>query len=110
MGAGTAAQQPGTAKLLLYTDGSCLGNRRVATHNQPAGWGVAVVAEGTTRAGEHLLAELFGPVILDQKSDFYLGAEVASNNTGELCGICEALLWLRDCEPSGVPAVICYDS
>eukprot|EP00969_Alexandrium_andersonii_P146779 6491212-Alexandrium_andersonii.AAC.1 len=52
----------------------------------------------------HLLAELFGPVVLDPNSGLYLGAEVASNNTGELCGICEALLWLRDCEPSGAPA------
>eukprot|EP00969_Alexandrium_andersonii_P174734 7726932-Alexandrium_andersonii.AAC.1 len=78
--------------------------------SQPAGWGVAVVAGGPTPGGGHLHAELFGPVVLDQTSDKFLGAEVASNNTGELCGICEALLWLRDCESTGVPAVICYDS
>eukprot|EP00969_Alexandrium_andersonii_P043701 1916246-Alexandrium_andersonii.AAC.1 len=55
-------------------------------------------------------AKLFGPVVLDSTSDKFLGAEVASNNTGELCGICEALLWLRDWESTGAPAVICYDS
>eukprot|EP00969_Alexandrium_andersonii_P087328 3852475-Alexandrium_andersonii.AAC.1 len=95
---------------MLYTDGSCLGNKHVASNSQPAGWGVVVVAANTPTSKGLLEAELFGPVILDSASDEFLGAEVASNNTGELSGICEALLWLRDWEHAGRPAVICYDS
>lgn len=29
--------------VFMFTDGSCLGNRNVATNNCPAGWGVVVV-------------------------------------------------------------------
>jgi len=98
-------------ELYLFIDGSCRGNIKVAERNNPAGWGVLVVSgHGKEEGRGHVVAELFGPVILDRDSPFYLGAEVGSNNTGELSGICEALLWLRDQEHSARPAVICYDS
>jgi len=102
-------------ELALYTDGACKGNNHVASKMCPAGWGVAVVGGGGTH-GNHgrgtglLVVELFGPVVLDSTSPFFLGAEVASNNTGELSAICEALLWLLLCEPSDRPAVLLYDS
>lgn len=100
-----------TGGLSLYTDGSCLGNTNVASKSCPAGWGVVVVGEPSAVAPQGLLLEeLFGPVVLDSASDKFLGAEVGSNNTGELSGICEALLWLRDWEHSFQPATICYDS
>ena len=85
--------------LLIYTDGSCLGNRNVSTSNCPAGWAaVAVDPRNPTVA----VAELYGPVItpsvrIEQPHfvPFDVGAEVGSNNTGELCGILEALVWVR---------------
>ena len=43
------------------------------------------------------MAELYGPVVIDSTSPFFLGAAVCSNNTGELTAIGEGLLWLRDC-------------
>ena len=56
-----------------------------------------------------LLADLYGPVVVDPQRFGYLYAEVGSNNTAELSAICEALLWLRDHAPT-LPAAICYDS
>ena len=53
--------------------------------------------------------ELYGPVVTPAMvashpplKNFAVGAEVGSNNTGELCGIIEALYWVRDqvCGPS----------
>jgi len=102
-------------ELALFTDGACKGNNHVTASKCPAGWGVAVVggggADGSHAKGTaQLVAELFGPVVIDSASPFFLGAEVGSNNTGELSGICEALLWLIHYEPSSRSAAIFYDS
>ena len=54
---------------------------------------------------------LHGPVVLDASSPLSLGAELGSNNTAELSAFGEALLWLKDEEPTGgLPAVLHYDS
>ena len=56
--------------------------------------------------------ELFGPVPTARWDNRWLGAEIASNNTGELTAMAEALLWL-DTEAPGdptLPALIRYDS
>jgi viroplasmin and RNaseH domain-containing protein len=98
--------------LLLYTDGGCTGNVGVATTVHPAGWGVVVLEKrAASGGGEDLrqLTELHGPVELNRSSPWFLGAEVASNNTGELSGIAHALIWLRD-DGGQVPAAIVYDS
>ena len=80
----------------IYTDGSCSGNQNVASSNCAAGWAAVAVSEPEGR----VLAELFGPVVTPASvakdsalSPFDAGAEHGSNNTGELCGILEALLW-----------------
>ena len=90
----------------LYTDGSF--NPHVP---QNAGWGVAVYRSDDP-ADTHCLCELYAPVCLDKEDQRFLGAEQASNNTGELSAIAEALLWLRDeCPgPASVPAELIYDS
>jgi len=100
------------SEIAVFTDGACAGNQNVATSKCPAGWGAIVVEGclGLPPSGGAALAELFGPVDLDTSSPFYLGAEVGSNNTGELSAVCEALRWLTEHEPSTRDAVICYDS
>jgi ribonuclease HI len=104
---GAGSFPPGVEQLWLYTDGSCPGNQNVQTQHNPAGWGVCIVRPG----GSEPLAELYGPVVTDQSEPGYLGAEVGSNNTGELSAICEALRWLRDERRHGpVGAAIRYDS
>jgi hypothetical protein len=94
-----AVAESSTPSLLIYTDGSCLGNRNVETSNCPAGWAAVAVDPLNSSVA---VAELYGPVITPsvRKAQPHLlpfdsGAEVGSNNTGELCGILEALLWVR---------------
>lgn len=99
-------------ELAVFTDGACQGNQNVAVRANPAGWGAAVVdvCTGEPPVGGSAVAELYGPVELDASSPHFLGAEVGSNNTGELSAVCEALRWLTEHEPSRRAAVICYDS
>lgn len=97
----------------LFVDGSCPGNRNVREKAAAAGWGVAVgrIAEDACSSLEWT-AELYGPVVTDRDSPLSLGAEVGSNNTGELSALGEALLWLRDEAPGSksLPAAVHYDS
>ena len=41
-----------------------------------------------------VLAELYGPVVTDASSVYFLGATVHTNNTGELTAVGEGILWL----------------
>ena len=78
----------------LYTDGSGQG--------EEAGWGwVAVVSGEEVAAGR-------GPVITAENGVGWRGAEVATNNTGELTAILEALGWATSKRQPR--AVIRYDS
>ena len=109
---GTSAAGVATHELAIFTDGACQGNTHVAERANPAGWGAAVVkgCAGLPPIGGTKAAELFGPVELVPSAPAFLGAEVGSNNTGELSAVCEALRWLTEHEPTAQPAVICYDS
>lgn len=97
----------------LFVDGSCPGNRNVREQAAAAGWGVAVgrTPEDACSSLEWT-AELYGPVVTDRDSPLSLGAEVGSNNTGELSALGEAMLWLRDEAPGSktLPAAVHYDS
>jgi ribonuclease HI len=105
--------------VLIYTDGSCLGNNNVKVKKCPAGWGAVVLTncEGTesypadTDGSAEVLARLYGPVLLDPMHPQYMGAEVGSNNTGELTAIGEALRWVDASNiANGALVVIRYDS
>jgi ribonuclease HI len=65
---------------------------------------------GLPPRGGRAVCTLYGPVELDTESEHFIGAEVGSNNTGELSAMCEAFKWLAEHETSGRPAVVCYDS
>ena len=82
-------------RLSLYFDGSCQENRNV-TAETPAGWGVVVV-RGDSRLGKgdgEVVEEMSGPVVTSSDDEGYLGAEVGSNNTGELSAMAHSLRWL----------------
>ena len=79
----------------IYTDGS--GPRYDAKF---AGWGVAIW-EGKLQSALPDF-QLWGPVPLDKWDPRWLGADVATNNTGELTAIAEALIWLEN-EAPGPP-------
>ena len=61
-----------------------------------AGWGVAIYIRHSNCTDGTLppLIELFGPVVTDSNSPFFLGAALHTNNTGELTAIGEAIIWL----------------
>ena len=86
----------------FYTDGS--GSSGRATRSTLAGWGYV---------GYYLdapIVKAYGPVNVDQLSPFHLGANVGSNNTGELSAIMEVLLLLAHPDNTYTSATINYDS
>ena len=59
------------------------------------------------------VADIFGHVVTTEKhSDWFLECARGTNNTGEICGIIQALLWLLNfgVEDDKVDATILYDS
>ncbi len=94
--------------VVFYTDGGCDGNGAGGVWGK-AGWGAVAMKRGESGERE-VVDELWGSVETDPESPFYLGATIGSNNTGELIGIAQALIWLRDVDAGHAPAAICYDS
>ena len=86
---------PLAERITLYFEGSCQENRNV-TAETPAGWGVVVVRgdSGLGKGDGEVIEELSGPVIVSPDEEGFLGAEVGSNNTGELSAMAHALRWL----------------
>ena len=86
---------PLAERITLYFDGSCQENRNV-TAETPAGWGVVVVRgdSGLGKGDGEVIEELSGPVIVSPDEEGFLGAEVGSNNTGELSAMAHARRWL----------------
>ena len=81
-------------KIGIYVDGSAPVN--IASADNPAGWGVVVVENPTeNHDGGKILAAYAGPVVTDDDDLDHLGAEVGSNNTGELSAIWWAMYILR---------------
>ena len=82
-------------ELAIFTDGGCVENARVSEHQQLAGAGAAVL-NGTREGATGTQACIYCPVHTDPTHPLFLGAERGTNNTAELVGVAEALLWLRD--------------
>lgn len=95
-------------ELRLSSDGGCDGNGAGGKWGA-SGWGVhvsSVSADGSLIE----LADLFGPVVTDAESQWFMGASRGTNNTGELSGFGQSLYWLRDVDRTTRTAVILYDS
>ena len=54
-----------------------------------------------------MLDALYGPIDTDPTSRWYLGAERGTNNTRELIGIIQAILWLN-ADGGHEPAAIAF--
>ena len=92
----------------IYSDEGCDGNGAKGIWGK-SGHGAVIYAcaeDGTVTE----VANLFGPVVTDAKSDWYIGAERGTNQTGELCGVVMALLWLIEHAFDDDDVVICVDS
>eukprot|EP01050_Picozoa_sp_SAG11_P010646 SAG11_NODE_1078_length_5963_cov_5.690825_7_plen_223_part_00 len=99
----------------MYTDGGCDDQQGDESTWGAAGWGAAVYrvqTECLDPADElEEVANLYGPVVTDPDSEWFLGADRGSNQTGELCGVIQALLWLLKLPSDDAEVVfICSDS
>ena len=93
----------------IYTDGGC-NNSGKGKESGAAGWGVYIV-EVDAESGElSFKAHLWGPVVTDEKSRWWMGSRRGTNQTGEVNGIGQALMWLRDVAGGTDAAVFVYDS
>jgi ribonuclease HI len=95
--------------VVFYTDGGCDGNGANGVWGK-AGWGAVAMRTNASTGEREVADELWGNVELDATSPYFLGATVGSNNTGELIGIAQALIWLRDVDAGQAQAAICFDS
>ena len=82
-------------KWWIYSDGGCDGNGAKG-HWGAAGWGAHILAVNAEGEKEKVEAELWGPIETDPGSSWWCGAQRGTNSTGELMGIGQALIWLRD--------------
>lgn len=97
----------------VYTDGSGGSSNAI----QSAGWGVTIYrpeqgVEANVRGAANRLdaINLFGPVITERNSEFYMGAARRTNNTGELTVIGAALQYVTQFGAQWREIVIYYDS
>ena len=79
-----------------YCDGSYTPQKH-PRNVELAGWASAIVRGGDGQAdvGATVVAEGWGPVVLDEDAPQFLGATRLTNNTAELTGLIETLLILR---------------
>jgi len=95
--------------IAVYTDGSYTSPSGRRATDAKCGFGVYILST----PAEETIAELFGPVPTEPTHKYFVGAEKKSNNTGELTGIIEAFLYLRDycgITAGGRTITIYYDS
>ena len=105
--AGALAELP-TGARIIYTDGGCDGNGANGVWGA-AGWGLCAL-EKMDEGDPEVRAEMWGPVVTDASDEYYCHCDRGSNNTGELVGMAQAILWLRDVDGGDDAACICYDS
>ena len=53
---------------------------------------------------------MWGPIVTEASDEYYCHCARGTNNTGELVGMAQALMWLRDVDGGDDAACICYDS
>lgn len=101
----------GGSQLRVYTDGGADGNGARGIWGA-AGWGVHVLEVPVEEDVERTVrADLWGPVVTEEADVFFCGADRGTNNTGELVGIGQGLMWLRDLAgDTPGEAVMLYDS
>ena len=90
----------------IYTDGSAFGmnDGDGATEDTPAGWGFVVIQgpTGLNHDGGEEYHSAYGRVITNGGHPLYIGAEIGSNNTGELSAIYHALEWIKSSDATSV--------
>ena len=52
-------------------------------------------------------ADLWGPVVTNGRAPCFFGADKGTNNTGEITGVIQVLLWLMHCAGDGDAIILC---
>jgi len=97
--ANTAAETEAKVKaaeptLLIYTDGGADGNGSKGVWGE-SGWGAVVYLGVVDADGQPIeIANLYGPIATDPASVWFAGATRGTNQTGEVTGVLQALLFL----------------
>ena len=90
----------------IYTDGSAFGmnDGDGATKDTPAGWGFVVIQgpTGLNHDDGEIYFSAHGRVYTDSGHPLWIGADIGSNNTGELSAVYYALEWALNNEASKV--------
>ena len=99
--------------LVVYTDGSGPDDsNRTRNRTGKAGWGFVVTGGDVNGTDDQYARELHsdcGEVITERSARRYIGAEAATNNTGELTAIVRALEYILE-QQSSCPVLLRYDS
>ena len=85
-------------KWVIYTDGACKENNVIG--NVSAEWGITVSVSRNGVEQEFII--LYGPVALNPLTNSWIGAQRATNNTGELSAMIEALIWMNQEAPDDI--------
>jgi ribonuclease HI len=71
--------------LRIYSDGGCGGNGAKGVWGA-SGFGVAIyIVQPDGPVVE--ISNLYGPVVIDVQSEWWMGAEKGTNQTSEVCGV-----------------------
>ena len=90
----------------MHTDGGCDGNGAGGVWGA-SGWGVHVLGVPPPA----VRAEMWSPVVIDNDSIWFCEATWGTNNTGEIIGIAQALMWMQDVDEAiDIPAIMLFDS
>ena len=97
VGSGATSQRQFHLTFFVFTDGS---DREMSRKRQRVGWGFAAM-KTSPRHGDKRLVEACGRVRISTGDEFCVGATRATNNTGEMQGLIEALSWPITCVEQG---------
>jgi ribonuclease HI len=92
----------------IYSDGGCDGNGAKGIWGK-SGYEAVIYACGTDETVTEV-ANIYGLVVNDVQSEWFMGAVKGTNQTRELCGVMQALLWLLEHAFDGHGVVMCVDS
>jgi ribonuclease HI len=105
----TAAElAPKPHRWRIHTDGSCTDSGK-GKESGVAGWGCYIEEIGADGNIVHV-ASLWGPVVTDHESRWFMGSPRGTNQTGEVNAVGQGLMWLNNVPVDDDDAAIVFDS
>ena len=106
-----SVQEPTHHNINVYTDGSFKASNPDYGTPATAGWGAVFQHIGDSLQDQFSpMTRLYGPVVTNTRSQYYLGAKVKTNNTAELSAVAEAFLYVQHNPLPCRQITVLYDS